>query len=121
MRKVAVAALLVLWLAGSVQAAWWTPYRSYRPAPTPAETIEKEKGKPGATKSNPQTEIRGTEQAPFIVNVLPAEKTKAEADQDRQDRADKASSDRWLLIFSGLLTIFNLLLVVVTGGLVLYT
>lgn len=91
-------------LAGMVDA------RSQQPSPSAGEAsqIEQQNSKPAEQPAN--TEQRGSERAPFVVKVLPTPKTKAEARSERKDRKTETTQNRWLMIFSGLVALFTLLL-----------
>ena len=51
------------------------------------------------------TDRRGTEQSPLVIKTLPTVKSKAETDQDTEDRDQKSSHDWWLVVFSGVLAV----------------
>jgi hypothetical protein len=83
--------------------------QSQRPTPS-----GREKGKPQqqeikTKQQQPASDQRGTEQAPLVVKTVNPPKTEAETNQDRQDRAKKASHDGWFLVFTGLLAAFALI------------
>jgi len=75
--------------------------------PPPSGPEVRQPPKPEATSSQqPATaDQRGTEEAPLVVKILPTLKTQEEARREREDREEKAASDRWLIILTGLLAL----------------
>jgi len=72
---------------------------------------------PNASQQNANQQERGTEKAPIVVKVLPAEKSKGELDSE----IAKQESDRQLVKLTGDLAKYTRLLFVATGLLVLVT
>jgi hypothetical protein len=88
-------------------------------APAPTSVSEQPDAltsdKPGAGEPKQAT------QPPIIVNVLPAPKTDAEAEHERQERAEKAELDRQLVHLTADLASFTAWLVYATAALVVAT
>src|SRR5215203_4565480 len=57
-------------------------------------------GQPTTTQQQPQ-DLRGTENAPVVVRVLPVTKSQEETAQEQADRQDEASTKRWTLWLAG--------------------
>ena len=85
--------------------------------PSPAPRIVGDVPQQNSRASNQATsgDERGTEQSPFVVKFLPAEKTKQESEEDAQDRQEKASSDWWIVRLTGVLALVAFLQLLVFG------
>jgi hypothetical protein len=74
---------------------------------------------PQQKATNPQqtapTDQRGTEQLPAVVKILPAPKTREEAEADSKERAEKSETDWWLIKLTGALAIVGALQLIVFG------
>lgn len=73
------------------------------PTPGGRETEKPPKQIPPEHTTKPQTDQRGTEQAPLVVKALLPPKSQEETTQDAADRDEKASSDWWMVLLTGLL------------------
>jgi hypothetical protein len=60
-------------------------------------------------------EPRGTEDAPFFIQVVPSRKTAEERTQEADDREEKKSADRWLVRWTAMLFIATVGLILATG------
>jgi hypothetical protein len=87
----------------------------YGPPPRLAETRSPPQAHSEQTDSKPGTEPRGSADAPFFVQVVPAPKTAEERAQEAQDRQEKSSTDWWLMVFTGAVALFTLMLVGATA------
>jgi hypothetical protein len=63
------------------------------------------------------TEPKGTPEAPFFVEVIPAPKSAKEHDQEAEDREEKKSADQWLVRWTAALFFATSGLILATGGL----
>jgi hypothetical protein len=81
----------------------------YYPPPHSAEISRQELSRQPqrATEGEP----KGTEQSPLFIKLLPGPKTAEEVAQEAEDRNEKASADRWVIIFNGLIALFTAALV----------
>ncbi len=83
--------------------------QSQRPTPSTG-VLTKPIHKHSTTKQQPsEGDQRGTEQSPLIVKTINSPKTQAEVDQDRKDHAEKATSDRLLVRYTGYLALLAFL------------
>jgi hypothetical protein len=80
----------------------------YGPIPRFAEIRSPPEPHSEQAAQNSQGEPRGTMDAPLVVKVLPSPKTAQEAAEEAQDREEKTSTDRRLMIFTGLLVIVGI-------------
>ena len=71
----------------------------------------------GQPEQQATTEHRGTEQAPFVVKVMPAPKTQQEGRLEAEDRKQKSRQEWLSLLFNGLLVAFTGLLFLSTVAL----
>jgi len=83
--------------------------QSQIPTPSGGEQRKPIQKKSTANQQQSASDQRGTEQSPLIVKTVNPPKTEAETNQDRQERAKKASHDGWFLVFTGLLVAVALL------------
>jgi hypothetical protein len=82
----------------------------YGPVPRSAETSQPPHAHSEQAAQYAQTEPRGTIDAPFVVKVLPTPKTVEEAANEAQERREKSSTDWWLMVFTGFVAVFTLML-----------
>jgi hypothetical protein len=89
-------------------------YQAHAQPPTPAPTKTSDEPKTNSNKSvdGPEDNRRGSEALPLIVRTVV---TKSEAKQEADDRNEKASNDRWMVIFTGILAIVTTALAVYTA------
>src|SRR5260370_22175392 len=80
----------------------------YGPPPRFSETGRPPKPHSEQTKQHAANKPDGSEAAPFFIKMP---KTAEETAQEAADRNDKATTDRWLMIFTGAVALFTLLLV----------
>jgi uncharacterized membrane protein YebE (DUF533 family) len=66
-------------------------------------------------QSQPATNQRGTEEAPFIVKIMPATESKPDAHEDAKARDEKAENDRQLVIATWVLAVIAFLQFVALG------
>lgn len=83
--------------------------RSQGPSPSLGEKSKPQQQQTKANQQKTASDQRGTEQTPFVVKTVNPPKTEAEANQERKDRAKKASYDWWFLVFTALVACFALL------------
>ena len=60
---------------------------------------------PALPKSQPLPTGEVPSNLPLVIKTLPTVKSKAETDQDTEDRDQKSSHDWWLVVFSGVLAV----------------
>jgi hypothetical protein len=77
--------------------------RLQQPSPSAGQANQQDQHKSAPSEQYSNSEQRGTEDRPIFVQELPAKQTPAERTQEEQDRRDKASADRWALVFAGAL------------------
>src|SRR5258708_25271267 len=86
----------------------------YGPPPRFSEAIYPQLAQATQT-TDPQTEPRGTTDAPYVVKVLPTLKTAEEVAQEAEDRDEKRSADRWLVRWTAVLSLATMGLMLLTG------
>ena len=100
-----------LGLAGLAAFAIWLfavlPFL-YGPPPRFAETSRPPQAHSGNAAQNSNSKPDGSQSAPFFIKIP---KTAEESVQDAEDRKEKAATDWWLMIFTGAVAVFTLLLV----------
>jgi hypothetical protein len=84
----------------------------YGPLPRFAETGGPPQTHAEESEQKPAAKPDGTVTAPFFIRIP---KTAKEEAEEAADRRDKSSTDRWLMIFTGAVALFTLLLVVATA------
>jgi hypothetical protein len=94
---------------------------SQPPPPTPLESSQEPKHQPTPTQENAAAKDRGTENAPIIVKINPSPNAYPESAEQSAARIEKASQDRWALIFGGIAAVATALLFVATTGLWVFT
>jgi hypothetical protein len=87
----------------------------YWPAPSGLKSSSPPQAHSEQSKQETGAEPRGTESAPIVVKILPAPKTEEERAQEAQERQEKTTTDRWLMIFTGAVAFFTAALVGATG------
>jgi hypothetical protein len=92
-------AIAILVAIAAIYGALWS---LQHPSPSPSQTSSPPQTQPQSGQESTTNEPHGTERAPFIVRSI---KSKEDAAQDARDREDKASTDRWMLVFSGAVAI----------------
>lgn len=85
------------------------------PSPSRGEARQPEQSHPQPAAQQPATDQRGTDEVPLTVKVLPPEKSPDERAREQRERDEKASHERWLTNWTGVLAIFTVLLAVVAG------
>jgi hypothetical protein len=100
---VLILSMLVLVLSGASRAA--NGNQSQNPTPSPNKSSKPPQDQPARRAHITKTDQRGTKDAPIVVKVLPADKTKEESEREAKDREDKSSADWWMVKFNGLLVI----------------
>jgi hypothetical protein len=99
MHHVVGSVLLLLIVSEVVQA------QSQPPSPRPPNSSQPPQSKSKGSKQQTANDLRGTEQSPLVIKVLPTPKTKEESAQDRNDHNEKAATDWWLVRFNGALVV----------------
>ena len=112
LRTLAISIAAILFAAS----AW-----SQDPSPSGREAAQPQQSQPGASDQPARTNQQTTPQPPIVVNVVPAQKTEAEAAEDRRERHEKAEFDRRLVELTGELAWFTAGLFVATVALVIAT
>jgi len=84
--------LSLVLVVGSVQ--------SQEPTPSPTKPNQPPQAKTKSGKQSPATDQRGTAQSPLVVKTL---KSDEEAKRERKQLEEKTTTDRWLMIFTGVL------------------
>jgi hypothetical protein len=105
--------LIALGLAPSGVSAQANGNQLQNPTPSPSKSSKppQEQSATSAQQADPNQRQPNT--PPIIVNVLPPQKTQDESDREVKAQEEKASSDRWMTIFNGLLAAFTLVLVAI--------
>jgi type VI protein secretion system component VasK len=80
----------------------------YGPPPRFAETSSPPQAHADQSDHQPAAKPDGSITAPFFMRIP---KTAKEEAEDATDRREKSSTDRWLMIFTGAVALFTLLLV----------
>lgn len=94
-----------------------------RPLPIAAQRIE---GKQADSPSKPRTDaestkkdsgndLRGTDNSPITVKVLPTQKTQQEDSQEKQDRQDQSAADWWMVRLTAFIGLIGLVQTIVFG------
>ena len=91
------------------------------PSPSAREATQPQEQKPAADNKAAQPDQKKAEAPPIIVNVLPTPKTDHEAEDERQERKEKAELDRRLVALTADLAFFTAGLFAATAALVLAT
>jgi hypothetical protein len=98
-------------LGGLAAAAIWLfavlPFL-YGPPPRFAETSSPPQANADQASQEPAAKPDGSVNAPFFIRIP---KTAKEEAEEASDRREKSSTDRWLMIFTGAVALFTLLLV----------
>jgi hypothetical protein len=89
--------------------------QSQQPSPRPSEISHPKQSQSQTSPQQTTEDLRGTEKAPVVVNVLPAPRTLEEAKQDAQDRQDKATLEWRTLLLTSITTIVLVLQLFVFG------
>lgn len=97
-------ALFALLLAGNLYA------QSQPPAPSPLVRSSNQQEKAAQPDQKSGGDQRGTQQSPLTVKVLPPTPTDSGAQQEREDREQKATNERLLVIANILLAFFTAVL-----------
>jgi hypothetical protein len=95
--------------------------QSQNPTTSPSETTKPQQAKPPTNDKAAQPDQKKADAPPVIVNVLPTPKTDHEAEEERQERKEKAELDRRLVALTGDLAFFTAGLFAATAALVLAT
>ena len=82
--------------------------QSYEPPPRPAKAGEKLKTDSKEGQKRSAKDEHRTEKSPL--NGIQTQKTKEHVERDRKEREDKAFTDWWTMIFTGLAALFTLTL-----------
>ena len=118
MRRTIVAIVLAAATVAHADPGSWD---SYPPTLRAAEAGQPPQSHPAATQEERREDQRGTTNAPLIVKTLPADDAESKADEERADREQHATAERWLVAFAGLLAFFTVVLAIATGGLFVAT
>jgi len=94
---------------------------SQEPAPRLPEPAEPKQEETTADDKAAQPHQKKPDPTPIVVNVLPAQKTDHEADEDRKERKEKADLDRRLVDLTADLAWFTAALFAATAALVVAT
>jgi hypothetical protein len=94
---------------------------SQGPAPSLSEPTQPKQEKAPADNKAAQPDQQKTDPPPIVVNVLPAQKSDHEAEEDRKERKEKAELDRRLVDLTGDLAWFTAALFAATAALVVAT
>jgi hypothetical protein len=89
--------------------------QSKQPTPTKGKDSQPVESQTKNPKGQPSTDERGTDKVPLAIKIVPAPKTEAEAEAEAKDRDEKATLDRKLVWFTGLLVIVGFLQFVAIG------
>lgn len=84
---------------------------SQSPAPSPSKASKPPQNQSQSRDQKASPNKQQTTIPPIVVNVLPPQKTQEEFNRDAKAQENKSSSDWWMVIFNGLLTLFTLCLV----------
>lgn len=87
----------------------------YYPSPSGPKASNPQQSHSEQSKQNIAGDPRGTEAEPFFIKALPTQKTAEEAAQEAQDRHEKATTDWWLMAFTGALFFATVGLIGATG------
>ena len=68
-----------------------------------------------AAKSVPKNDLRGTEDAPLTIKVLPPIKTPDEAAQEKREKQDQSDADWSLVKLTGILALIGIVQTIVFG------
>jgi len=90
----------------------WTAY-----AQSPGQPLQKSGGTTKFTApTKPATpDIRGTEQSPIVIKVIPPPDDDTKSAAEKKEREDKSESDWWLVKLTGVLALLGLLQLFVFG------
>jgi len=117
---VAVLACLPLTCTGVLTLEYWRAESDW-----PAPRARKDDRGPQAHAARADQEggdqQRGSPDVPLVVKIAPSPNAYPETDAQREAHQEKASEDRWAVWFAGASAVFAGLLVVVTGGMWIYT
>jgi hypothetical protein len=70
---------------------------SQQPPPSPSIPSQQEQAQTEPSQQTRDAQQRGTEQSPFIIKIVPAEKTEAEHAEEAKEGSEKAALDRRLV------------------------
>jgi hypothetical protein len=85
------------------------------PIPSRAKIGHPEQKKAGSTQQPASKDQRGTDSSPVLVKIIPTLKTPEETAQDAEDRKEKSTNDRRLVLFTGVLALIGALQLFVFG------
>lgn len=94
----------------------WTGAYSQPPFPTPSIDDQQQKSYPAKPNQNAATNSTGTDNNPFVIKSIEAEKTYERAEQDRPERDEKAANERSLVVWAIVLAIATIILALVAVG-----
>ena len=89
---------------------------SQGPPPSGGKPGQPEQSQSQSSQQTPTAEQRGTDQAPFTIKIIRAEKTDAEASAKTQRSNDKTTTERWLTSYTGLGALFTFFLFIAASA-----
>jgi hypothetical protein len=98
--------------------------QSNPPAPTPAKSGQEQKAKTSSATNDPKAAQGESKNSPLTVTIdspVTIKKSKQDRDAETNDSEHKASNDRWLIVWTGILACTTLLLAGITAVLARYT
>src|ERR1019366_8516192 len=104
-KTILAVALLIVWTGAYSQPAF----------PTPSIDGQQQKTYPAKPNQNAATNSTGTDNNPFVIKSIEAEKTSERAEQDRPERDEKVANERSLVDWAIVLAIATILLALVAG------
>lgn len=91
------------------------------PPPSGRETGDEKQPNPRNSDQRGDGDQSGTDYRPFVVKIAPSPGAQAETPEQRKERDQKASEDRWSVIFAGIAALATVAVAIVTGLLWWYT
>jgi hypothetical protein len=107
--------LAVLTLVVVVAGAAWAQPTLQPPIPGGGEVKEPPKQVTSGDQTKPAPDQRGTEATPLVAKVIMPQKTQKETAQDAEDREEKTSSDRWMVVLTGAIVFVGFIQTAVFG------
>jgi hypothetical protein len=101
------------WIALVALISWSAFAYSQPPAPTPSKTGNQNQTQSKDVEQQPAQDLRGTDQSPFFVKVVPSPKTPEETSQEKCDRDQNAANEQAARETNGDIARFNRWLVIV--------
>jgi hypothetical protein len=88
--------------------------QSDQPSPSPVKGGQDKQGLSNQGKNESANDLRGTDNKPVVIKILPYPKTQQDEANDAKDREQKAANERLTVVSNWLLVIFNGVLAVCT-------